>query len=132
MPKTDATELAPKKSAYNLETLRHTSSVLEGFWFLPQADQRFLKSAHFFGEVPERRSWAITCEDRPAAFAGRSKSRLSSPCGIGIPPLPIQASILSPRIIYRPLQLATPTGNLRNQPEIIVKTVGATTAVHYT
>ena len=31
------------------------------------------KSLHFFGEAPERRPWAIKREDRPAAFAGRSK-----------------------------------------------------------
>lgn len=31
------------------------------------------KSLHFFGEAPERRPWAIKREDRPAAFARRSK-----------------------------------------------------------
>jgi hypothetical protein len=116
-----------------IETLRHTSSVLEGFWFLPPAARRFLKSAHFFGEAPERRPWAIKREDRPAAFAGRSKSRLSCPSShrdtavayTGKYPIP-------PRIVYRQLQHATPAGNLRNQPEILVRTSGATTAEHYT
>jgi hypothetical protein len=40
-------------------------------------------SAHFFGEAPERRPWAIKREDRSAAFAGRSKSRLLGPSGHG-------------------------------------------------
>ena len=34
------------------------------------------QKAHFFGEAPERRPWAIKREDRPAAFAGRSESVL--------------------------------------------------------
>jgi len=41
MPKADATELAPKKSA--VETLRHYFQyVPEGFCFLPRAVQRVL------------------------------------------------------------------------------------------
>lgn len=31
------------------------------------------ENLHFFGETPERRPWATKREDRPAAFAGRSK-----------------------------------------------------------
>ena len=42
----------------------------EGFSLSDQTKQ---ESLHFFGEAPERRPWAIKREDRPAAFAGRSK-----------------------------------------------------------
>jgi hypothetical protein len=109
MPKADATELAPKKSA--TETLRYTLSVPEGFLVSGPSVQRFQSQPHFFGESPERRPWAIKREDRPAAFAGRSESRLSCPSGhrdtavayTGKYPIP-------PRIIYRQLQRATPPG----------------------
>jgi len=37
------------------------------------SDREKQESLHFFGETPERRPWAIKREDRPAAFAGRSK-----------------------------------------------------------
>jgi len=37
------------------------------------SDREKQGSLHFFGETPERRPWAIKREDRPAAFAGRSK-----------------------------------------------------------
>src|ERR1041385_5023080 len=40
----------------------------------------------FFGEAPERRPWAIKREDRPAAFAGRSSSRLSLVWQLGYRP----------------------------------------------
>ena len=77
MPKADATELAPKKSAIRPSGTLFCG-VPEGFCFWVQV----LKSAHFFGEASERRPWAVKREDRPAAFAGRSKSRLlgSSRC----------------------------------------------------
>jgi hypothetical protein len=46
-----------------------------GFCFYgPLPFRGSLKSAHFFGEAPERRPWATKREDRRAAFAGRSKS----------------------------------------------------------
>jgi len=78
MPKADATELAPKKSA--VETLRHYFQyVPEGFCFLPRAVQRVLNHPHFFGEAPERRPWAIKREDCPAALAGRSKCIFGRP-----------------------------------------------------
>ena len=130
MPKADATELAPKKSAYRNPPALHPCWRVSGFW--PPADQRFLKSAHFFGEAPQRRPWAIKRENRPAAFAGRSKSRPLGPSGRRDTAVAYTAKYpIPPRIIYRHLQRATPAGNLRNQPEIIVRTPGATTVGHY-
>ena len=51
---------------------------------------------------------------------------------VGIPALPIQASILS-HAHHLPIASAAhhAAGKLRNQPEIIVKTSGAITAAHY-
>jgi len=114
-----------------IETLRHTSSVLEGFWFLPQADQRFFKSAHFFGEAPERRPWDINAKIARLLFPGAPNPAFLLPLAVGIPPVPIQASILS-----HPHHLPTASTrhterNLRNQREIIVRTTRATTAAHY-
>jgi hypothetical protein len=74
----------------------------------------------------------IKCEDRPAAFAGRSKSRLSASLGVSG----------YRRCLYRQVSYPTthhlPTASprhaaryLRNQPEIIVRTPRATTAAHY-
>lgn len=59
MPKAEATELAPKKSA---EALRYPT-VAKGFlaWVF--------QSPHFFGEASERRPWAYKREDSRAAFA---------------------------------------------------------------
>jgi len=67
MPKADATELAPKKSAASPSHV--PDRAWEGLSFRTEKKQ---KNLHFFGEAPERRPWAIKCEDRPAAFAGRS------------------------------------------------------------
>jgi len=66
MPKADATELAPKKSAISppMFLIEHGRACLF------ERDKQ--KSLPFFGEAPERRPWAIKREDRPAAFAGRS------------------------------------------------------------
>jgi len=59
--------------------------VREGFGFgfrsgpspvlLVPARRARKSNAHFFGEVSERRPWALKRADRPAAFAGRSASR---------------------------------------------------------
>ena len=80
MPKADATELAPKKSAYR-NPPAHTPSVLEGFWFLPRATQRFLRSAHFFGEAPSGGLGLSNAKIARLLFARRSKSRLLDPTG---------------------------------------------------
>ena len=80
MPKADATELAPKKSAYR-NPPAHTPSVLEGFWFLSRATQRFLRSAHFFGEAPSGGLGLSNAKIARLLFARRSKSRLLGPSG---------------------------------------------------
>ena len=108
MPKADATELAPKKSA--VETLRHIPLLPEGFCSCPHCSDNF-QSAHFFGEAPERRPWVEKREARQAAFAGRSKcilrdahnSRDSAGAYTGKYPIPRLA-------ICRQLQPAAPTG----------------------
>ena len=115
------------------EPSRTLRSVPGGFLVSAPVPLRdYLKPAHFFGEAPERRPWAIKREDRPAAFAGRSKSRLSwSLWPSGYRRCLYRQVSYPTRIICRQLQRATPAGNLRNQPEIIVRTSGATTAAHY-
>jgi hypothetical protein len=63
MPKADATGLAPKKSAiHNPPALHECGRVV-----------CVNIKVHFFGDVSERRPWALKRDDRPAAFAGRSK-----------------------------------------------------------
>ncbi len=88
MPKADATGLAPKKSAYErpsgaLIVCRRVSLFVATALHRAQRQlslSAFLKgfneNPNFIGEVSERRPWAIKREDRPAVFAGRSKSRL--------------------------------------------------------
>ena len=58
MPRADATELAPKKSAQPSHVLKRAR---EGLSF---SGHRKQKSLHFFGEAPERRPWAIKREGR--------------------------------------------------------------------
>jgi hypothetical protein len=74
MPRADATELAPKKSAhYNPPALfigrREGCSFRASF--NPAHQDRLLSTntLHFFGEASERRPWASKREDRPAVFA---------------------------------------------------------------
>jgi hypothetical protein len=62
MPRADATELAPKKSAPKPSHV--PDPAREGF----SIRIKKTKNLHFFGEAPERRPWAIQREDRPAAF----------------------------------------------------------------
>jgi hypothetical protein len=62
MPKADATGLAPKKSA--ITTLPQLNECGRGCL-------RLTTKSHFFGDVSERRPWALKRDDRPAAFAGR-------------------------------------------------------------
>jgi hypothetical protein len=69
----------------------------------------FFAAARFFGEAPEGRPWAIKREDRPAAFAAPNPAFLA-PLTVGIPRLPIQSSILSPRITYQQPLGGTPHG----------------------
>jgi hypothetical protein len=77
MPRADATELAPKKSARTALSRSHW-----GAGGLSAFRQRKQESLHFFGEAPERRPWAIKREDRPAAFAGRFQ--MEFPFGIHV------------------------------------------------
>jgi hypothetical protein len=65
MPRADATELAPKKSAHHSPPAVPDSGA-GGLSVFQQKN----KTLHFFGETPERRPWAKNA--RPAAFAGRS------------------------------------------------------------
>ena len=91
MPKADATELAPKKSAQPSGAARPAGGVLPVTLTVPRllfpvccfCGWILNQEPHFFGEAPEQRPWATKREDRPAAFAGRSKSRLlvSRPSG---------------------------------------------------
>src|SRR5438477_11018911 len=88
MPRADATELAPKKSAH--PPACHIRAR-EGFSSRTETD----KSVHFFGEAPERRPWAIKRELAPARFCR------ALPNGFlrhRIPVVPTQASILSQRV----------------------------------
>ena len=89
MPRADATELAPKKSAHQSPPAVPDSGAGGLFVFRQEQNK---KALHFFGETPERRLWAIKREDRPAAFAGRSKLL---PRLFGILPAPTHVSILS-------------------------------------
>jgi hypothetical protein len=66
-----------------------------------------LKSAYFFGEAPERRPWAINAKIARLLLPGVPNLAFLAPLVIGIPPLPIQASILSHRNIYEQLQQYT-------------------------
>ncbi len=86
MPRADATELAPKKSAHRSPPATPNLGAGGLSAFLP--DQN--KNLHFFGETPERRPWAKNA--RPAAFAGRTNLRFPRS---GILPVPTRASILS-------------------------------------
>src|SRR5215471_1097490 len=61
MPKADATELAPKKSA--AEPSHVPDRAWEGLSFRTEKQR-----AHFFGEAPERRPWAIKRERSPGRF----------------------------------------------------------------
>jgi hypothetical protein len=78
-----------------------------------------------------RRPWAIKREDRPAAFAGRSKSRLPGPSGPRDTVLPIQAVSYPTPHHLTAASARHAAGNPRNQPEIIVRTPGETNAAHY-
>src|SRR5580704_15057313 len=109
----------------------HDSSV-RGDWCLMNPSGHRLQSfcpiqenqPHFFGEVSERRPWASKREDRPAAFAGRSKLVLAA----GIPLMPIQASILS----HPPLRSPNmPTRNPRNQGANNLRTSGRKIVTRY-
>ena len=75
--------LAPKKSA---DPASRTSSPVREAGFVPLQKHR-----HFFGGVPRAEALGQNREDRPADFAGRSKSVFL----LGIPVPPIRASILS-------------------------------------
>jgi hypothetical protein len=103
MPKADATELAPKKSA--VDTLRH--NIRAGGCLVPAPRRSEIQSQpHFFGEAPERRPWAEKRENQPRPLLPATPIRVFSvPPAAGIPPLPTQTSILSrPRTAYPQLQ----------------------------
>jgi len=88
-------------------------------------------SAHFFGEASERRPWPTKREERPSAFAGRSKSPFAVPQAVEIPPLPIQASILSHSTSSN-CSFSAPRRRESEKPaRDIVRMPGATTATHY-
>jgi hypothetical protein len=70
MPRAEATELAPKKSAQP-----SPPAFTPGAGGLRLFRQRETKSLHFFGEAPERRPWAIKRDDAP----GRSCRALPNP-----------------------------------------------------
>ncbi len=72
MPKADATGLAPKKSADHNPPV-HDSFVREGL-----AYSKSQIKPYFFGEVLRAEALGLKREDRPAAFAGRSESVLTS------------------------------------------------------
>jgi len=82
------------------------------------------KRLHFFGEAPERRPWAIKRENRPAAFAGRSKC-LSD----GIHAVPTQASILSRSFLPSDTRQQV---NTRSRPGHIVRRSRANNVTRYT
>ena len=73
MPKADATELAPKKSA-DQKPSRTRFVRAGGFLVSLRAVRGFQIKPISLVKLSERRPWAIKREDRPAAFAGRSKS----------------------------------------------------------
>src|SRR5215469_4246662 len=81
------------------------------------------KRLHFFGEAPERRPWAIKRENRPAAFAGRSKC-LSD----GIHAVPTQASILSRSFLPSDTRQQV---NTRSRPGHIVRRSRANNVTRY-
>jgi hypothetical protein len=53
------------------------------------------QSAHFFGEAPKRRPWATNAKIARLLLPGVPNPAFLVPQAVGIPPLPIQASILS-------------------------------------
>ena len=87
----------------------------------------FRLTPYFTGEVSERRPWVFKREDRPADFAGRSKSRLLP---LGHPDaydgrvpiaLPANQNVSS-----------TDDTNLTNKRGIIVRTSGGNIVTRYT
>ena len=85
--------------------------------------------AHFFGEVSERRPWALKRADRPAAFAGRSESRF-----FVLLPLGYQ-SCLHGRVSYpisHILRRHPPLGRPKRKRKITLTTSGKTILRRYT
>ena len=127
MPKADATELAPKKSAIQPSGTLFCG-VPEGFCFLVQV----LKSQ------------PISLVRLPSGGLGLQNAKIArlllpgapNPAFL-VPPLPGYRRCLYGRVSYPtphhlPTASAHHAANLRNQPEIILRTSGATTATHYT
>jgi hypothetical protein len=103
MPKADATGLAPEESA-DSNPPAHASSLREG-WASASAPRGCLhvlhylspsrpNQVHFFGEVSERRPWAYNAKTARPPLPGAPNPLFCS-SAVGIPLLPIQASILS-------------------------------------
>lgn len=111
MPKADATELAPKKSA----------SVFG------QTKQQ--KSLHFFGEVPERRSLGHKTRKSPGRFC-RTLLLLPSPCWdtssayTAEYPIPLTVAALDTPALPR-------TAILGNMPAKIMRTSRGKIVTHY-
>jgi hypothetical protein len=141
--KTDATGLAPEKSADH-NSPAHDSSVREGLAsLLLVADPTFRRQTPSLS-APSQNSKPISVvkslsrglglkrEDRPAAFAGRSESQVFAL------PLSGYSSCLHKRVCYPTVAYSVanrrPVGsnsNLRNRPENNLRTSGEKTVTRY-
>jgi hypothetical protein len=120
MPRAEATELAPKKSAQP-----SPPAFTPGAGGLRLFRQRETKSLHFFGEAPERRPWAIKRDDAP----GRSCRALPK-CIKRDTPCAYTRDYPIPRSLqwFQPQQSI----NLTNRPENSVRTSKGNNVARYT
>ena len=144
MPKADATEVAPKKSAANPSGGRrcpaggasiHPCNNAKSYspCSIPLAKSSGIKKPHFFGEPPERRPWANKMRTSPGCFLPGVPCCRSRPWGAGIPLVPIRSSILSHLGKCCPRQQVRIAGEiLRNLRKKLVTMSGKKIATHYT
>jgi len=113
MPKADSTELVPKKSAYR--TLRDTSSLLEGFWFLSAVPaQQLLSQLISLVRLPSGGLGLQNAKIARLLLPGASNPAFLVPLGVGIQRLLMQASIL---IYPNPHHLPTASAHARRESE---------------
>src|SRR6266404_542834 len=120
MPRADATELAPKKSAH--PPACHIRAR-EGFSSRTKTNK---KACISLVKLPSGRPWAIKRDARPAAFAGRF--RMDSPGGIHVCAYTGEYPIPPPPCPW----LQTGHSNLRNQADKSVRASRGKNVTRYT
>jgi len=112
------------------ETFRYTSSVLEGFWFLARAAQRFCLPISLV-RLPSGGLGLQNARSVRVLLPGAPNPAFAVPPAVEIPPLPIQASILSHSTSSN-CSFSAPRRRESEKPaRDIVRMPGATTATHY-